>query len=125
VTPGFGGTSVTPPTRPDHGSTASGLDANVAAALAYSVGWVTGLALLFFEEENKFVRFHALQSVIVFGGLSLAWMIALSVPFLGWIVAFLVIPPVSAVLWLILMFKAYQGVRYKVPGVGDMAEQRL
>jgi uncharacterized membrane protein len=125
VTPGFGGTSVTPPSPSDHGSTASGLDANVAAALAYSIGWVTGLALLFFEEENEFVRFHALQSVIVFGGLSLAWMVALSVPFLGWIVAFLVIPPVSAVLWLILMFKAYQGVRYKVPGAGDMAEQRL
>ena len=125
MTPGFGGTSVTPPTPPDHGSTASGLDANVAAALAYAVGWVTGLALLFFEEENKFVRFHALQSVIVFGGLSLAWMIALSVPFLGWIVAFLVIPPVSAVLWLFLMYKAYQGERYKVPGAGDMAEQRL
>ena len=125
MTPGFGGPSLTPPTQTDHGSTASGLDANVAAALAYAVGWVTGLALLFFEEENKFVRFHALQSVIVFGGLSVAWMIALSVPFLGWIVAFLVIPPVSAVLWLFLMYKAYQGERYKVPGAGDMAEQRL
>lgn len=125
MTPGFGGSSTTPATPPNHGTTASGLDANVAAALAYAVGWVTGLALLFFEEENTFVRFHALQSVIVFGGLSLAWMIALSVPFLGWIVAFLVIPPVSAILWLILMYKAYQGERYKVPGAGDMAEQRL
>jgi uncharacterized membrane protein len=112
-------------TETDRGTTASGLDANVAAALAYSVGWVTGLAFLFFEEENKFVRFHAWQSVIVFGGLSLAWMVALSVPILGWIVAFLVIPPVSAVLWLILMFKAYQGERFKLPGVGDLAEQRL
>jgi uncharacterized membrane protein len=112
-------------TETDLGTTASGLDANVAAALAYSVGWVTGLAFLFFEEENKFVRFHAWQSVIVFGGLSLAWMVALSVPILGWIAAFLVIPPVSAVLWLILMFKAYQGERFKLPGVGDLAEQRL
>jgi uncharacterized membrane protein len=57
--------------------------------------------------------------------LSLAWMLAWSVPFLGWIVAIFVIPPVSAVLWLILMYKAYQGERYKVPGAGDMAEQRL
>lgn len=112
-------------TESDLGTTASGLDANVAAALTYAIGWVTGLAFLFFEEENKFVRFHALQSIIVFGGLSLAWMISLSVPFLGWIVAFLVIPPVSAVLWLILMYKAYQGERFKVPGAGDMAEQRL
>jgi uncharacterized membrane protein len=114
-----------PATGTDQGTTASGLDANVAAALAYAVGWVTGLALLFFEEENTFVRFHAFQSVFVFGGLSLAWMVALSVPFLGWIVAFFVIPPVSAILWLLLMYRAYQGERFKVPGVGDLAEQRL
>ena len=111
-------------TQRDLGTTASGLDANVAGALTYAVGWVTGLAFLFFEEENKYVRFHAMQSIIVFGGLSLAWMLALSVPFLGWIVAFLVIPPVSAVLWLILMYKAYQGERFKVPVAGDMAEHR-
>jgi uncharacterized membrane protein len=115
-----------PPTDPiDRGTTASGLDANVAAALAYAIGWVSGAVFLFFEQENKFVRFHALQSIIVFGGLSIAWMIALSVPFFGWAVAFLVIPPVSAVLWLMLMYKAYRGELYKVPGVGDMAEQRL
>jgi uncharacterized membrane protein len=110
---------------PDLGRTSSGLDANVAAALAYAIGWVTGAAFLLFEQENRFVRFHALQSVIVFGALSLAWMLAWSVPFLGWIVAIFVIPPLSAVLWLILMYKAYQGERFKVPGAGDMAEQRL
>ena len=112
-------------TDSDLGTTTSGLDANVAAALTYAVGWVTGVAFLLFEQENTFVRFHALQSTIVFGALSIGWMIALSIPFLGWIVAFLVIPPVSAVLWLILMYKAYQGERYKVPGAGEMAEQRL
>lgn len=111
-------------THSDLGRTASGLDANVAAALAYAVGWVTGLVFLFFEEKNTFVRFHALQSTIVFGTLSLAWMIALSVPILGLIVAFLLIAPVSAVLWLVLMYKAYQGERYKIPGAGDIAEQR-
>jgi uncharacterized membrane protein len=109
----------------DRGPTTSGLDANVAAALAYAVGWVTGAAFLFFEQENRFVRFHAMQSVIVFGALSLAWIVALSVPFLGLLVAIFVIPPVSAVLWLLLMYKAYRGERYKVPGAGDMAEQRL
>jgi uncharacterized membrane protein len=109
----------------DRGTTASGLDANVAAALAYAVGWVTGAAFLLIEQENRFVRFHALQSVIVFGTLSLAWIVALSIPFLGWIVAFFVIPPVSAALWLLLMYRAYRGEQFKVPGAGDMAEQRL
>lgn len=99
----------------DQGTTSSGLDANVAAALAYAIGWVTGLAFYLFEQENRFVRFHAVQSMIVFGGLSLAWMIALSIPIFGWIVAFLIIPPVSAVLWLILMYRAYQGEWFRVP----------
>jgi uncharacterized membrane protein len=99
----------------DLGNTSSGLDANFAAALAYAVGWVSGLAFYFLEQDNRFVRFHAVQSIIVFGGLSVAWMIALSIPFFGWIVAFLIIPPVSAVLWLILMYRAYQGEWFKVP----------
>lgn len=107
----------------DLGGTSSGVDANVLAAFAYAVGWVSGLALLFFDQGNRFVRFHALQSVIVFGTLSLAWMIALSVPLFGWLVAFLLIPPVTAVLWLFLMYKAYVGERFKVPGAGELAER--
>jgi uncharacterized membrane protein len=104
--------------------TSSGLDENVAGALSYALGWITGIGFLLTEPANKFVRFHALQSVIVFGGLSLAWFIAMSIPLLGWLIAFVVIPPVSAVLWLLLMFKAYQGARFKVPFAGDVAEQR-
>ncbi|CAN5803842.1 DUF4870 domain-containing protein [soil metagenome] len=104
--------------------TSSGLDENVAGAVAYSLGWITGAAFLLTEPSNKFIRFHALQSVIVFGVLSLAWFIAMSIPLLGWLVAFVVIPPLSAVLWLLLMFKAYQGVRFKVPFAGDIADQR-
>ena len=104
--------------------TSSGLDENVAGALSYALGWITGIGFLLTEPANKFVRFHALQSVIVFGGLSLAWFIAMSIPLLGWLIAFVVIPPLSAVLWLLLMFKAYQGVRFKVPFAGNVAEQR-
>jgi len=104
--------------------TTSGLDENVAGALTYALGWITGIGFLLTEPANKFVRFHALQSVIVFGGLSLAWFIAMSIPFLGWAIAFLVIPPLSAALWLLLMFKAYQGARFKVPFAGDVADQR-
>ena len=104
--------------------TSSGLDENVAGALSYALGWITGIGFLLTEPTNKFVRFHALQSVIVFGSLSLAWFIAMSIPFLGWLIAFVVIPPLSAVLWLLLMFKAYQGARFKVPFAGDVAEQR-
>lgn len=104
--------------------TSSGMDENLAGAIAYALGWITGVLFLVTEPTNKFVRFHALQSVIVFGALSIAWFVAMSIPFLGWLIAFVIIPPLGAILWLLLMFKAYQGERYKLPVAGDMAEQR-
>ena len=104
--------------------TASGLDENLAGALTYALGWITGLFFLLTEPSNTFVRFHAMQSVIVFGALSLAWFVSVSIYLVGWVFAFVIIPPLSAVLWLLLMFKAYQGERYKLPVAGDMAEHR-
>ena len=101
-----------------------GLDENVAGALSYSLGWITGAAFLLLEPSNRFVRFHAWQSLILFGGLSLAWLIALSILFIGGLFAFVVILPLSLFLWLLLMFKAYQGELYKLPLVGPMAELR-
>jgi uncharacterized membrane protein len=105
-------------------TTAGGLDENLAAALAYALGWITGVALLLVEPSNKFVRFHALQSVLVFGTLSIAWLVAMAIPFLGWLIALVLIPPVSVVLWLLLMFKAYKGERFRVPFFGEIADQR-
>jgi uncharacterized membrane protein len=104
--------------------TASGLDENVAGALTYALGWITGAAFLLTEPSNKFVRFHAVQSIIVFGGLSIIWFVALSIPFLGWLIALVILPPLSVVLWLLVIFKAYQGERFKLPFAGDIADQR-
>ena len=105
--------------------TSSGMDENLAGALTYGLGWITGALFLVMEPSNAFVRFHAWQSVIVFGGLSIAWLTAVSILFpIGWFIAFVIIPPLSLVLWLLLMFKAYQSQRYKLPFVGDLAEQR-
>jgi uncharacterized membrane protein len=109
----------------DRGKTASGLDANVAAALSYALGWVTGIVFLLTEHNNAFVRFLAMQSVVVFGVLSLSWFALVSIPFIGWLLAIFVLIPASAILWLLLLFKAYQGERFKVPVAGDMAEQRI
>ncbi len=109
----------------DRGKTASGLDANLAAALSYALGWVSGIVFLLTEHDNAFVRFHAMQSVVVFGVLSLSWFVLVSIPFIGWVLAIFVLIPASAILWLLLLFKAYQGERFKVPVAGDMAEQRI
>ena len=105
--------------------TSTGLDANVAAALSYAFGWVTGLAFLVIEKDNRFVRFHAMQSTIVFATLSLGFILLQSIPLLGMLLSVFIVIPLSAVLWLLMMFKAYQGERFKLPIAGEMAEQRI
>ena len=104
--------------------TSTGFDANVAAALSYLVGFVTGIIFLVVEKENRFVRFHALQSTLVFAGMVAVNILLQIVPFLGQLLFIFVILPVSAALWLLLMYKAYQGEEFKLPFVGQMAADR-
>lgn len=105
--------------------TSTGLDANLAAALSYLVGFVTGVIFLLVEKENKFVRFHAMQSTLVFAGIVVIDILLQLVPILGALVVVFVVIPASAILWLLLMFKAYQGEEFKLPVVGDMAAERI
>jgi uncharacterized membrane protein len=105
--------------------TSTGLEANLAAALSYLLGFISGIAFLVLEKENRFVRFHALQSVLAFGGITLVWVLLNAVPILGFIFGVLVIIPASAILWLVLMFKAYQGDEFKLPIVGQIAEEKI
>jgi uncharacterized membrane protein len=104
--------------------TSTGFDANVAAALSYLVGFVTGIIFLFVEKENRFVRFHAMQSTLVFAGIVVIDILVKIVPFFGALVVVFVIIPASAVLWLLLMYKAYQGEEFKLPVVGQFAADR-
>jgi uncharacterized membrane protein len=97
----------------------------VAAALAYGLGWITGIIFIVAEPNDRFVRFHALQSIIVFGTLSAITLLLQAIPIFGMLVAVFLVIPLSAVLWLLLMFKAYQGEWFKLPIAGDMADQRL
>ena len=102
--------------------TASGLQENVAGLLCYVLGWVSGLIFYLIETDNKFVRFHAVQSIIVFGflnivGIVFGWMYYIGMD-VGSIVGLL-----SFVLWVVLIVKAYQGIMYKLPVVGDLAEK--
>src|ERR1700750_2236949 len=101
--------------------TSTGFDANVAAALSYLVGFVTGIIFLLVEKENKFVRFHAMQSTLLFLGIVGIDILLQIVPILGALVVIFFVIPVSAILWLMLMLKAYQGREFKLPLVGQMA----
>ena len=105
--------------------TSTGLDANLAAALSYLVGFVTGIIFLLVEKENKFVRFHAMQSTLLFIGIVLVNIVLNMIPFLGFVIGVMVVIPLSAVLWLLLMFKAFQGEEFKLPLVGQMAADRI
>ena len=106
----------------DLGKCTSGLQPNVAACLSYAVGLITGIIFYLTEKDNKFVRFHAMQSIITFGALFVAAIVIGIIPVLGWIIA-LSIHILSIILWVILMIKAYQGEFFKLPIAGDIAEQ--
>jgi uncharacterized membrane protein len=111
-----------PPPVQEKSST--GLDANVAAALSYLAWFVTGIIFLLIEKDSKYVKYHAMQSTLLFLPLAVLQMVLWSIPLLGWLLGFFVWIG-SLVLWLVLMFKAYQGERFKLPVVGDIAEQQV
>ena len=106
----------------DLGKTSTGMQPNVAALLSYLVGFITGIIFYLIEKDNKFVRFHAMQSIVVFGGLFVLGLILAVVPVIGWgLMPILWI--VEVVLWILLMIKAYQGEMFKLPIAGDIAEK--
>ena len=102
--------------------TSMGLEENVAGALCYVLGWITGIIFYIMEKENKTVRFHAVQSIIVFLPLTIIVGIFQFIPFIGWAISGL-IGLLMFILWLILMLKAYQGEKFKLPVIGDIAEK--
>ena len=104
--------------------TSTGLQENVAGLLCYLGAWVTGIIFLILEPKNRFVRYHALQSIVTFGGLSIASFFLAFMPFTGWVINTL-LGVLSFILWVVLMVKAYQGEKYKLPVAGDLAEQWL
>jgi len=95
-----------------------GLEKNVASALCYVLGWVSGLVFFLAEKEDKTIRFHALQSIIFFGALN----IIVIIPFIGWALSPFV-GIISLVGWILLMVKAYQGEVFKLPVIGNLAEK--
>jgi uncharacterized membrane protein len=97
---------------------------NLMGAAAYLLGFVTGIIFLLIEKDSKFVRFHAMQSVILFGGIFVANLVLGFIPLLGWLLG-LLLSLATFVLWIICMWKAFQGEMYKVPKIGDLAEAQL
>ncbi len=101
-----------------------GFDENITAMLSYLLGWITGLIILLLEKDNSFVRFHAMQSIVVFGVLTLLTIVVSIVPFIyGLLLSVLNI--VGVVLWIILMIKAYQHERFELPVASELTKNLL
>ena len=102
--------------------TSTGLDEKIAGTLAYILGWVSGIVFLILEPNNKYVRFHALQSILVFGALTAVGLILGWIPVLGTII-YIIVSILAFILWVILLVKTSQGQKYHVKWAGPLAEK--
>ncbi len=119
------------------GRSSVGLDENIAGALCYLLGVVTGVVFYLIERDSRFVRFHAVQSIVVFGGvlviqmvLAAAGVVLGTIPVLGAVLSLIFVGLLSTLvsiaalaLWVVLMYKAYRGERWRVPVAGGIAER--
>jgi uncharacterized membrane protein len=106
----------------DQDRTLKDLTPNTAALLCYVGGWVSGIVLLILEQKNRFIRFHALQSIILFGSLTVAHIVLSQIPFVGKGFSGLIFV-IGAIFWILMMIKAYAGESYKVLWAGNLAEK--
>lgn len=108
-------------------ATSTGLQPNLAGLFSYVLGWLSGV-IFFLIEKHPFVRFHAMQSILTFGGLTCVSIVLrlILAPLRLWVVLDLLNSLVwlaSLALWVLLMAKAYRGERFKLPLAGDLAER--
>ena len=121
------GTSAPPPVALVPAGT-SGLQENVAGLLCYLLGWLTGIIFLLID-KRPFVRFHAAQSIVVFGALFVIRMI-LSFGFMSsgvysfglWGMISLLVSLITLIAWIVLMVMAYQGKMFEVPIAAGVAK---
>ncbi|MCX6009176.1 MAG: HD domain-containing protein [Chloroflexi bacterium] len=107
----------------------TGLQSNIAGLLCYSLGWISGIVLLLIKKEDNFVRFHAWQSIVTFGILTVPILVLNLLPptnvILYWflVILYWIIITFSLFLWIFLMFKAYQGQTYRLHVASDIVSK--
>jgi len=111
--------------KQDLGQTSIGIQANLGALLCYVpflIGLILSIVFFVVEKQNKFLRFHALQSILLNVALIIIGAILAFIPVIGWVLLPLV-SLASIILVIVLMIKAYQGVQFKLPVIGEIAEK--
>lgn len=110
--------------QPTGAGTSTGLPPNTAGLLCYVAGWITGIIFFVLEQRNRFVRFHAAQSIVVFGIITVAGTVLGLIPVVGvgfsWIIGI-----IGFIVWIIMIVKASNGEWYKLPWAGDVAEKMV
>jgi uncharacterized membrane protein len=113
----------------------TGMSANTAGLLCYLATWITGIIFVVLEKKSKFVKFHAWQSIMTFGVLTVVQIIlaiisgiatftfAPGLALFAWVLT-IIVSVIMVVLWIILMIQAGTGKMWKVPGAGDWAEKQ-
>jgi uncharacterized membrane protein len=129
-----GGAQVVPMSR---AAANPGLTSNLAGALAYVLGLITGILFLVIEpyKHDRFVRFHAMQSIlfcVAAIAFSIAWSIVVNVmiSISGWTA--MALTPIGLVIslgfflfWLFLMFQAYSSKEFRIPIIGAIAAKQV
>jgi uncharacterized membrane protein len=113
-------------------------DDNIFAAVAYLVSFISGavIYIMYKDKGNKFVLFHAMQSIIagiaimaVFMVMGIGGTIMAFIPGIGWLIGLLMLPLWlvlclgSFALWVFCMYKAFTGEKFLIPVIGKMAEK--
>jgi uncharacterized membrane protein len=115
------------------GPTSTGVEPRLSALLCYTAWWVSGLVFLIIEQQNQVVRFHAAQSIVLFGGFSLLIglltavriaMLIVSAAAFGAATLLVYLVWIAAVgIWLLLMVRTFKGETWRVPFASDLADR--
>ena len=102
----------------------AGLTDNIAGMLAY-VTIIPAIVFLLLEpyNRNRFIRFHSFQCIFLCVVLVVIHVVLLAVPIIGWAISIFV-NLAALVLWIVLLLKAYQGQKFKLPIIGDLSEKQ-
>jgi uncharacterized membrane protein len=115
---------------------AAGLEENIACALCYVLGLLTGILFLVLApyNQNRLIRFHAFQSIflnlawfVIFIAISIVSLVLLPIPYIGPILSMILNLAAGLgifILWLMLMYKAYNRERWVLPVIGPLAEKQ-
>ncbi len=119
----------------------TGLDENIAALLSYIFGWVSGLIFFLIEKDSKFVRFHAMQSILFNVAVGVLCIVLWIVTFILVVIAsqlagalgsligllatlfWFVVLGALLIAWILCLVRAYQARYFKLPVIGNLAEK--